>query len=388
MPAKDTVSSVNLASDVDAPTRYNDISVVCVASVANSELESVDHDSVRAVQWRDGKLVLLDQRKLPSVTEYLSLSQAAGVAQAIRDMVIRGAPAIGIAAAYGVVLAARVRYAESARHWKRAIEQDIERLAQSRPTAVNLFWALTRMRSVIASVERDPVDALLGEARRIHAQDIAANVRMGELGAALLDGAAVLTHCNAGSLATGGYGTALGVIRSGHAAHRIETVYADETRPWLQGSRLTAWELAQDGIPVTLLCEGAAASLLRQGKVGWIIVGADRIAANGDVANKIGTYNLAVNACHHGVNFMVVAPTSTIDMDTAQGADIRIEHRSTDEILKLDGERIAAEGVSAWNPVFDITPAKLITALVCERGVVHHPDRAKLAALLYRGATV
>ncbi|MBA2490387.1 MAG: S-methyl-5-thioribose-1-phosphate isomerase [Gammaproteobacteria bacterium] len=350
------------------------------------------HDRIRAVLWHQNRVRLLDQRRLPDTIDYLDLARCDEVAQAITDMVVRGAPAIGIAAAYGVVLAARTCAASD---WRRAIEPDMERLAAARPTAVNLHWAIARMRAVIDRLNRDAARAdstmpdpamsdlgheLLAEARRIHEEDIAANYRMGELGAALLDGNSVLTHCNTGSLATGGYGTALGVIRNGFHAGRIAKVYADETRPWLQGARLTAWELVQDGIPVTLLCDAAAASLLRQGDVGWVIVGADRVAANGDVANKIGTYNLAINARHHGVKFMVVAPTSTIDLATASGDDIDIEYRDAGEMLS--SRALSEHGVAVWNPVFDITPAELIDALVTERGVLHRPDRAKLAALL------
>ena len=342
-----------------------------------------DHDNIRAVNWRDDGLALLDQRLLPAREEYLYFADAAGVAQAIRDMVVRGAPAIGIAAAYAVVLAARAAYAAGGDAWREHIESDMERLAASRPTAVNLFWALARMRARFADIHGDPVPALLAEARAIHEEDVRANRRMGELGAALLEGTqGVLTHCNTGSLATGGYGTALGVIRSGWTAGRIGAVFADETRPWLQGSRLTAWELVQDAIPVTLLADSAAAQLMRAGRVQWVIVGADRIAANGDVANKIGTYSLAVNARHHGVRFMVVAPTSTIDMTIASGADIPIESRDTTEVLALAGQRVAAEGASAWNPAFDVTPAALIDAIVTECGVVEQPTPAKMASLM------
>jgi len=337
------------------------------------------HDKIRAVQWAENRLRLLDQRGLPDAVEYLDLERCEDVAQAITDMVVRGAPAIGIAAAYGVVLAARARVAQSGPDWRRAIEPDLQRLADARPTAVNLHWALARMRAIATST-CDPANELLAEARRIHDEDIAANHRMGELGAALLDGRSVLTHCNTGSLATGGYGTALGVIRSGFNANRIERVYADETRPWLQGARLTAWELVQDRIPVTLLCDAAAASLLRQGEIGWVIVGADRIAANGDVANKIGTYNLAINARYHGVRFMVVAPISTIDPATAHGGDIAIEFRDAGEMLSSGALR--ARGAAVWNPVFDVTPAELVDALVTERGVVYRPDAVKLKALL------
>lgn len=344
---------------------------------------SDSYDAVRAVEWRDGGLRLLDQRLLPREINYLFYTSASEIATAIRQMVVRGAPAIGIAAAYGVVCAARRRYAESRDGWRRALEADLSELAGSRPTAVNLHWALERMRQVLNRVTGDPEPALLAEARRIHDEDIAANRRMGELGARLIeDRCAVLTHCNAGALATGGYGTALGVVRAAYANGHISQVYADETRPWLQGARLTAWELVQDHIPVTLLGEGAAAHLLKQGNVKWIVVGADRIAANGDAANKIGTYSLAVAARYHGVKFMVVAPTSTIDMATPTGRDIPIEERSAAEVLTLGGVKIAADGAQAWNPVFDVTPAELIDAIVTEKGVVIRPDAVKMAQLM------
>ncbi|MFO1420580.1 MAG: S-methyl-5-thioribose-1-phosphate isomerase [Candidatus Competibacteraceae bacterium] len=344
---------------------------------------SYPHDRVRAIVWREDALELLDQRLLPGELRYRRLTSSAEVAKAIRDMVVRGAPAIGIAAAYGVVLAARHRHAGEPDRWRVAIGEDLALLAASRPTAVNLCWALRRMERAIAESGEEPLARLLAEARAIHAEDIAANRRMGELGAALLDErGAVLTHCNAGALATGGYGTALGVIREGYAAGLIERVYADETRPWLQGARLTAWELVRDGIPVTLLADGAAAALLRQGEVRWVIVGADRIAANGDVANKIGTYHLAVAARYHGVRFMVVAPISTVDMSIARGEDIPIEQRGAEELLTLGGQPVAAAGAEAWNPSFDVTPAALVDALVTERGVVLAPDGAKMARLM------
>ena len=341
------------------------------------------HDQVRAIVWREDALELLDQRQLPGALIYRRLAMVAEVAQAIRDMVVRGAPAIGITAAYGVVLAARARYAESAQDWQTLIATDLAALAASRPTAVNLFWALRRMEGVIAEGRSHPVERLLAEARTIHAEDNVANQRMGELGAALLtERGAILTHCNTGSLATGGYGTALGVIRYGYAAGLIEQVYADETRPWLQGARLTAWELVQDGIPVTLLADAAAAALMRQGGIRWAIVGADRIAANGDVANKIGTYHLAVAARYHGVRFMVVAPTTTLDMSIANGADIPIEQRAAEELLTLGGQPVAAAGAKVWNPSFDVTPATLVDALVTERGVVLAPNAVKIARLM------
>ncbi len=340
-------------------------------------------DRVCAVVWRENALELLDQRLLPGVVRYRRLTEAVDVAQAIREMVVRGAPAIGITAAYGVVLAARNRYAETPQSWKTRIDEDLAILIQSRPTAVNLNWAVQRMAQVMAGLVGDPEQQLLAEAQAIHREDIAANRRMGQLGAALLDErGAVLTHCNAGSLATGGYGTALGVIRAGVAAGLIDRVYADETRPWLQGARLTAWELVQDGIPVTLLADAAAATLLRQGQVRWVIVGADRIAANGDVANKIGTYHLAIAARYHGVRFMVVAPTSTVDLQIADGAAIPIEQRAAEELLTLGGQPVAATGVQVWNPSFDVTPAALVDALVTERGVVLKPDAAQLARLM------
>ncbi len=341
------------------------------------------HDSIRAIIWQDSELQLLDQRQLPERLEYLTLTQSAAVAQAITDMVVRGAPAIGITAAFGVVLAARARYAQSKEGWKSLIEQDIAQLAAARPTAINLRWALQRMSDCLDYCTGDPEQPLLDAARRIHAEDIAANRRMGELGTALIkEPCAVLTHCNTGSLATGGFGTALGVIRSAYGAGLVTRVYADETRPWLQGSRLTAWELLQDRIPVTLLADAAGAHLLRQGEVRWVIVGADRIAANGDTANKIGTYAAAVAARYHGVKFMVVAPTSTVDMQVADGEQIPIEQRPVEEVLALAGRRIAATGATAWNPAFDVTPAGLIDVIVTERGVVEAPDSQKMADLM------
>ncbi len=337
-----------------------------------------------AVVWYDETLHLLDQRLLPAETAFLLCNTAAETAQAIRDMVVRGAPAIGIAAAYGVVLAARERFRADAAGWRAAVGADIELLAASRPTAVNLFWALERMQRRIDLLEvSDPAPALLAEARAIHAEDIAANRTMGDFGAELIDAATdIITHCNAGALATGGYGTALGVVRSAHAAGKVRMVYADETRPWLQGSRLTAWELHQSGIPVTVQSDNVAASLMARGQVGWVIVGSDRIAANGDVCNKIGTYALAVLARHHGVGFMVAAPTSTVDMSVASGADIPIEERSADEVLACGGKRIGPDGVGAHNPVFDVTPAALVDCIVTERGVVHRPDAEKMRALM------
>lgn len=337
-----------------------------------------------AVLWHQERLHLLDQRLLPEATAFVACETVEQTAQAITDMVVRGAPAIGVAAAYGVVLAARARFAVDGAQWRAHIEQDLTRLAAARPTAVNLSWAIARMRDFLSKLDHlDPVPALLAEARRIHDEDVAANRRIGELGAALIDGPTeVITHCNAGALATGGYGTALGVVRSAHAQGRITRVYADETRPWMQGSRLTAWELMQSGIPVTLQADGAAASLMARGEIGWVIVGSDRIAANGDVCNKIGTFGLAILARHFGVKFMVAAPTSTIDMVVATGAEIPIEERAAEEVLACGGKRLAPEGASARNPVFDVTPAALVDAIVTERGVIEQPDPDRVARLM------
>lgn len=348
---------------------------------------STSHDTIRAVLWEDDKLKLLDQRLLPREEVFLEYEEPRAVADAIRDMVVRGAPAIGITAAYGVVLALKHRLAEGGKGLVDRLEQDFGYLADARPTAVNLAWALERMGKVLFNLPEetpDPVAVMLEEAKAIHDEDIAANRRMGELGAALIEesGYGVLTHCNTGSLATGGYGTALGVIRTAYAQGKIARVYADETRPWLQGARLTAWELVKDDIPVTLLADGAAAALMKQGRVKWVIVGSDRIAANGDVANKIGTYSAAVAAKYHGVKVMVVAPTSTVDMSLASGDLIPIEQRSPDEVLSLGGQRIAAEGAEAWNPAFDVTPAELVDAIVTEKGVVMNPTTEKMTAMM------
>lgn len=346
-------------------------------------------ERVRAIEWRDGTLLLLDQRLLPREQVWLPHDSAFAVAQAIRDMVVRGAPAIGIAAAFGLVLGARARLAAGG-DWRAALEEDFRVLAESRPTAVNLFWALERMRERLRRLKAndDVLAALEAEAVGILASDREANLTMAQLGLELIRKQhnapqKLLTHCNAGALATGGFGTALGVIRAAHLAGLVERVYVGETRPWLQGSRLTAWELAGDGVPVSLNVDSAAAHLMKTEDIAWVIVGADRITANGDVANKIGTYQLAVNAMHHGVRFMVVAPSSTIDMSLEDGEDIPIEERDARELLEFDGRRIAAE-VPVVNPVFDITPADLIDVIVTEKGVVERPDAAKMAQLMCR----
>jgi len=328
-------------------------------------------ETVQALQWTGDALKVLDQRRLPEHIVYDDCKDANDVANAIISMRVRGAPAIGIAAAYGVVLSVRKHYAQS-NHWRQKVVADIDLLAKSRPTAVNLFWALDQMKVTLAQQSINPLEGILACAEKIHAEDIAANHKMGELGADLLTGAkGVLTHCNTGALATGGYGTALGVIRSAYRRQPLN-VFADETRPWLQGTRLTAWELSQEGIPVTLIADSAAAWLMKTGAVDWIVVGADRITANGDVANKIGTYSLAVLAKEHGVKLMVVAPMSTIDWGINQGDQIKIEERNPRELLP-DCYLEEDSEVSAWNPVFDVTPVELISAIVTERGVVLNP---------------
>ena len=340
------------------------------------------YDRIRPIRWTGDALELLDQRKLPFEVQYLTCADSDEVAAAIHALAVRGAPAIGIAAAWGVVLAAYTIDAIDGDAAAIKIEAALQRLNAARPTAVNLAWALARMRRAMRGAGSDWRDVLAREARAIETEDLAANRHMGALGARLIaPGSGVLTHCNTGSLATAGFGTALGVIRAGVAQGRIDQVFASETRPWMQGSRLTVWELQQDGIDATLIADSAAAHLIKRGDVQWVVVGADRICANGDVANKIGTYQLAIAARFHGCRFMVVAPSSTIDMDMASGELIEIEERDPGELLEIAGSRTAAEGIHAWNPVFDVTPAALIDAIVTEKGVVEHPDTDSMRAL-------
>ena len=331
-----------------------------------------------AIHWLDDHLLLLDQRRLPAATEWLDVRDAAGAAEAIRRMAVRGAPAIGITAAYGLA-------PEALRQGPRAhaagLEPALAALAASRPTAVNLFWALDRLRE---RFEGEPGAALarrlVREAERIHQEDQAANQRLGELGAALLPSNATLyTHCNTGALATGGHGTALGIVRSAWRSGHLAGVYAGETRPWLQGARLTAWELMQENIPVTLVADSAAGLLMAQGRIDAVVVGADRIAANGDTANKIGTYNLAVLARHHDIPFIVAAPDSTLDPAMADGGGIVIEERDGDEVRRVGDTPLAPEGCPVYNPAFDVTPAALISAIVTESGVIESPSPAALA---------
>jgi methylthioribose-1-phosphate isomerase len=315
--------------------------------------------AVEPIRWKGDRLELLDQRLLPDTAAYVTCRSAEDVAQAIRDMVVRGAPAIGVAAAFGVVLSKGSR-------------EGYEALAKSRPTAVNLFWALERMKKA-----KD----LQAEARAIFEEDVAANRELGRLGAALIpERARVMTHCNTGALATAGYGTALGIIRASRAKNI--SVIANETRPYLQGARLTAWELVQEGIPCTLITDSMAGHLMSRGEVDVVVVGADRIAANGDVANKIGTYALAVLAKRHRIPFYVAAPLSTFDPSIPDGSQIPIEERPAAEVTGYRGSRWAPEGVAVRNPAFDVTPAELVTGIISEKGIAYPPYREAIAALL------
>jgi methylthioribose-1-phosphate isomerase len=340
---------------------------------------------VQPVTWGGDHLRLLDQTLLPLEERYLELRDPAAVAEAITTMRVRGAPAIGVAAAYGVALAARTSPAATLSDLRRDLDQAIDLLGRTRPTAVNLFWALERMRTVAAGATSagECRALLLAEALAIEAADVAANRRMGGFGAEWIpDGATVLTHCNAGALATAGYGTALGVIRAAHAAGKGIRVVADETRPLLQGARLTAWELTRDGIPTTLIADTMAGSLMRRGQISCVVVGADRIAANGDVANKIGTYQVAVLAREHGIPFYVAAPTTTVDLSIATGDEVPIEERSVEEVRGFYGVRTAPEDVAIVNPAFDVTPARYVTAIVTEHGVARAPYETALADLV------
>src|SRR4051794_5348148 len=333
---------------------------------------------INTLEWTDQGVRFIDQTKLPTEETYVNCTSYEQVADVIRNMVVRGAPAIGVAAAMGVALGVQKSKAESGADLKKDFDQICDVIGKTRPTAVNLFWAINRMREKFEFLRMRPLpqikDALIEEAKRMHAEDIAANQAMGRHGATLMPASGgVLTHCNAGALATAGYGTALGVIRAAIEAGKKIHVFADETRPFLQGSRLTAWELVKDSIPTTLISDNMAGAMMRQGKIGAIVVGADRIAANGDVANKIGTYTVAVLAKEHGIPFYVAAPFSTVDLDTADGDHIPIEQRSSKEVTHLAGKQIAPDGVKVENPAFDVTPNKYIAAIITERGVVKAP---------------
>lgn len=343
-------------------------------------------NTLETFYWRDGAVHILDQTLLPDQVVYVTCRDYRDVAEAIRSMRVRGAPAIGAAAAYGMALAALQATSGSREEVEAALENAAAYLVATRPTAVNLRWAVER---ILARRHQTPGDAatlqcaVLEEAHRIKEEDLAANVRIGHFGQALVPpGARILTHCNAGSLATAGYGTALGVVRAAWAAGKVERVYADETRPFLQGARLTAWELQREGIPVTVITDSMAGYLMARGMVDLVIVGADRIAANGDVANKIGTYGVAVLARAHKIPFYVAAPLSTIDMRLACGDEIPIEERDPVEVTHCAGRRMVPEGVAVWNPAFDVTPAHLVTAIITDQGVAYPPYEKSIPGLL------
>lgn len=342
--------------------------------------------AVETLKWVGDHLEMIDQRVLPARFEYLSYRSAVEVAEGIRDMVVRGAPAIGCAAAYGVALEAQCLRQVSREALVVGMDKGFEVLAASRPTAVNLFWALKRMRALWDGIKHlgneEIAKRLLDEAHEVSEEDVRINRAMGAYGAALLpDGARVLTHCNAGALATAGWGTALGVFRSAVEAGKKISVIADETRPFLQGARLTAWEMVQENIPVTLITDNMAGYMMAHGEVDAVVVGTDRVAANGDVANKIGTYMVAVLAKRHNIPFYVACPLSTIDLNIASGKDIPIEERSVDEVKGFRETHWAAEGVKIRNPSFDVTPAELVTGLITEKGVVKSPKKENIAAL-------
>jgi methylthioribose-1-phosphate isomerase len=347
---------------------------------------------IQTLEWTDRGVRFIDQTKLPTEETYVTCRTYQEVADVIRNMVVRGAPAIGVAAAMGVALGVKNSKAESAGDLKREFDQICDVIGKTRPTAVNLFWAIRRMREKFETLRVRPVaqikQALVEEAQRVHAEDIAINQAMGRHGAALMPASgSVLTHCNAGALATAGYGTALGVIRAAVEQGKKIHVYADETRPFLQGSRLTAWELVKDGIPTTVISDNMSGAIMRQGKIAAVVVGADRIAANGDVANKIGTYTVAVLAREHDIPFYVAAPISTVDLETPDGSKIPIEQRNPIEVTTIAGKLMTPEGVQIENPAFDVTPAKYVTAIVTERGIARAPYGESLARLV-RGEPV
>jgi methylthioribose-1-phosphate isomerase len=338
---------------------------------------------VETIQWTDGAVVMIDQTRLPIEEKYVTCRTYEEVATAIRDMIIRGAPAIGVAAAMGVALG--VLHADES-SLDRQFETICDTLARTRPTAVNLFWAIDRMKRLYASLRGKPAAEirrrLVEEAQLVREEDIAINRAIGRHGAALVpDGKTVLTHCNAGALATAGYGTALGVIRAARESGKRIDVFADETRPFLQGARLTVWELQQDGIPTTLITDNMAGHFMKSGRIGCVVVGADRIAANGDVANKVGTYSVAVLAKENGVPFFVAAPVSTLDLSLASGDQIPIEQRSPAEVTHVFGHPVAPAGTAVENPAFDVTPARYVTAIITERGVARAPFGESLRRL-------
>src|SRR6201997_275095 len=348
---------------------------------------------IHTLEWTEQGVRFLDQTKLPTEEVYVLCTTYQQVADVIRNMVVRGAPAIGVAAAMGIALGVKNSTAESAGDLKRDLDSICDLIGKTRPTAVNLFWAIRRMQEKFESLRIRPIQqikqSIVEEAQRMHAEDIAANQAMGRHGATLMPNAGgVLTHCNAGALATAGYGTALGVIRAAVEQGKKIHVYADETRPFLQGSRLTAWELMKDGIPTTVISDNMAGAMMKQGKIGAIVVGADRIAANGDVANKIGTYTVAILAKEHGIPFYVAAPISTVDLACSDGSGIPIEQRNGKEVTHIAGKQMVPDGVSVENPAFDVTPAEYVAAIITEKGVARAPYGESLRRLAAQEAEV
>jgi methylthioribose-1-phosphate isomerase len=340
---------------------------------------------IKTLEWTDAGVRFIDQTKLPTEEAYVTCKTYEEVADAIRTMIVRGAPAIGVSAAMGVALGVRDSKARDRAELKQDLDRICDVLGSTRPTAVNLFWAIRRMKEKFDAVSAQPMlniqQTLITEAQQMLVEDIAANEAMGKHGAVLLPASgSVLTHCNAGALCACGYGTALGVIRAAVDSGKKIHVFADETRPFLQGSRLTAWELMKDGIPTTVIADNMAGAIMRQGKIAAVIVGADRIAANGDVANKIGTYTVAVLAKEHGIPFYVAAPFSTVDLDTPDGSQIPIEQRSSQEVTHMAGKQIAPDGVLVENPAFDVTPHQYVSAIITERGIVREPYAETLRA--------
>jgi len=346
---------------------------------------------IKTLEWTDAGVRFIDQTKLPTEETYVTCKTYEEVADAIRTMIVRGAPAIGVAAAMGIALGLRDSRASDQIELKRDLDRICDVLGSTRPTAVNLFWAIRRMKEKFDAVRAQPIaniqQTLIAEAQDMLVEDIAANMAMGKHGAVLLPASgSVLTHCNAGALCACGYGTALGVIRAAIDSGKKLHVFADETRPFLQGSRLTAWELMKDGIPTTVIADNTAGAMMRQGKIDAVIVGADRIAANGDVANKIGTYTVAVLAREHGIPFYVAAPLSTVDLNTPDGSQIPIEQRSSREVTHMAGRQIVPDGVQVENPAFDVTPHQYVSAIITECGIAREPYTESLRALAPRGS--
>jgi methylthioribose-1-phosphate isomerase len=342
---------------------------------------------IKTLEWTDAGVRFIDQTKLPTEETYVTCKSYQEVAGAIKTMIVRGAPAIGVSAAMGIALGVRDSKAQTAEELDRQFQEICQVLGATRPTAVNLFWAIRRMQGKFAQLRDKPIAdikrGLIDEAHRIYVEDIAANEAMGKHGAVLLPSSgSVLTHCNAGALCAAGYGTALGVIRAAIEAGKQIHVFADETRPFLQGSRLTAWELMKDNIPTTVISDNMAGAIMRQGKIDAVVVGADRIAANGDVANKIGTYTVAILAKEHRIPFYVAAPTSTVDLGTPDGSRIPIEQRASVEVTHMAGKQIAPDGVGVENPAFDVTPHEYVSAIITERGIARAPYGESLKALV------